>query len=240
MALDEKIAVINTANDTLSKQLARLDSCWPYVQEEISEEARFGSTTHWAYKEKEGKKTGNTMAGERARRDIAATNNLAAAAAAIYESEIATTRSEGRREALMTKKGRVLPVESDFDDRPQKKANSNPKARKAVEPAASGDRKAMSLVLSNNVPGAQLPRKRKVDRGAPTAQPMERSASASVSNLTRVAQVSREATSTEGSKRKAKSTLAGSPAKKRYDPFAISASGQILLTSSSTAMLQDH
>ena len=51
VSLDEKNHVISTASEALNKQLARIDECFPYIELEISEEARYGSTTHWAYPE---------------------------------------------------------------------------------------------------------------------------------------------------------------------------------------------
>ena len=65
--LDEKNHVLNTAIDSLDKQMKRCNSSYPYIEDEISEEARYGSLTHWAYTEKTGEKKG-MIAGERTRR----------------------------------------------------------------------------------------------------------------------------------------------------------------------------
>ncbi len=52
MTLDEKNHVLSTATEALNKQLARADSSYPYIENEISEEARYGSLIHWAYTDK--------------------------------------------------------------------------------------------------------------------------------------------------------------------------------------------
>ncbi|OJD15589.1 hypothetical protein AJ78_04179 [Emergomyces pasteurianus Ep9510] len=77
---DEKNHVLWNANNELEKQVRRINTTFPYVEGEISEEARLGSLTHWAYSNKTVTKTpGNTS--ERPRRETASTRdqNLAAA-----------------------------------------------------------------------------------------------------------------------------------------------------------------
>ena len=81
--LDEKNHVISTANDCLDKQLVRCNSSYPHIEDEVSEEARYGSLTHWAYTEKSAEKRGAT-AGERTRRDAAAASQLASAAPTLH------------------------------------------------------------------------------------------------------------------------------------------------------------
>ena len=69
-ALDEKIAVLSTAHQTLQRQLDRMMSSFIHVADEVSEEARLGNPKHWAYvTDKETKK-----APERSRRDVANAN----------------------------------------------------------------------------------------------------------------------------------------------------------------------
>lgn len=51
--LDEKNVCLADANRTLDRQLARINKVMPYVEAEISKEARLGSTTHWAYDKRE-------------------------------------------------------------------------------------------------------------------------------------------------------------------------------------------
>ncbi|KAE8452515.1 hypothetical protein EG329_000418 [Mollisiaceae sp. DMI_Dod_QoI] len=132
VSLDEKNHVIATAAEALNKQLARIDDCFPYIEFEISEEARYGSTTHWAYPENRVPKTGAVS-----RREIAAANNLSAAAQHLVDE--AAARSDARKQALLErKKGKTQHVDSDFDDnqdnrQKDKKLHGNSKVRKAVD-----------------------------------------------------------------------------------------------------------
>ncbi|KAI9693594.1 MAG: hypothetical protein M1822_002865 [Bathelium mastoideum] len=163
MILDEKNAVITTANQTLSKQLARMDSSYPSVEGEISEEARLGSLTHWAYHDKDSRRA-NGATTERRGRDVAATNSLAAAAAAVHDGDIAAHRSELRRQAIAERRTRAI-VDSDFDDRPAKKSHHG-KARKGAD--MTGDAKNTNLG-ANGTGAAPTTKRRKVDRGGGAA-----------------------------------------------------------------------
>ncbi len=147
--LDEKNHVINTALDCLEKQQRRCNSSFPHIEDEISEEARLGSLTHWAYTDKGAEKKG-IIAGERTRR---AANN----AAAIHEAEVAALRSESRREALAAKKPRNQHLDSDFDDgrTVSKKAQVGGKGRKAAD---AGGSNSIGLGIAN---GAAPPNKRR-------------------------------------------------------------------------------
>ncbi|KAI9765579.1 MAG: hypothetical protein M1840_007268 [Geoglossum simile] len=113
-ALDEKNHVISTANEALNKQLLRLETIYPYVEGEISEEARYGSLNHWAYIEKPGAKRSSTGP-ERSRRDAAATNGFSISAS-INDGETIGTRSESRREAMLARKAKILQPDSDFEE----------------------------------------------------------------------------------------------------------------------------
>ena len=127
MTLDEKNHVINTANDALDKQLKRCQSSYPYIEDEISEEARLGSMTHWAYTTEKPTEKKGIIAGERTRR---AANQLAAA-----EGDAAAVRSETRREAVAARKGRHQNLDSDFDDSRAsgKKVQNGAKGRKVAD-----------------------------------------------------------------------------------------------------------
>jgi hypothetical protein len=164
--LDEKIAVLSTANQTLARQLERMESSYVHIPEEVSDEARLGNPKHWAYvTDKETKKT----VPERTRREAGAHALAAAAAAAVAaEGEIAS-RSEARREAVAARKNRAQHVDSDFDDRPAPRKGPG-KARKAPE-----DPKSVGLGITNGVQGPN--KRRKV---AATGAPMERSISAAM------------------------------------------------------------
>ena len=163
--LDEKNHVLNTAIDSLDKQMRRCNSSYPYIEDEISEEARYGSLTHWAYTEKTAEKKG-MIAGERTRR---AANTAAATAAAQQEAEGAAFRSETRREALAARKHRNQHVDSDFDD--GRAASKNPKSGgKGRKVADTNVSTTVGLGILN---GAAPPNKRrKVEKttGVPPAE----------------------------------------------------------------------
>ena len=154
--LDEKNHVMLTAMEGLDKQLARLDSSYPYIAQEVSEEARLGSKTHWAYRDRTTDKRATTAA-ERTRH---ATTHLASTTA-IQDADGAAARSEVRREALAARKQRNHHVDSDFDDRAvqayTKKAAGGAKGRRAAEVVpATGTGLGISGVTS-----AALPNKRR-------------------------------------------------------------------------------
>ncbi|KAI9845998.1 MAG: hypothetical protein M1837_004404 [Sclerophora amabilis] len=199
VTLDEKNHVISTANEALQKQLSRADSSFPYIDNEISEEARYGSLTHWAYTDRsQNKANGTSGATERSRRDVAGAHNLAAVVSAMNE-EAAATRSESRREAMLAKKQRNHPMDPDLDDghhpkardtpnattagigNTSKKVQGNPKVRKA---APGGDANVgLGITNGGSETGGNPPNKRrkaeKVANAATaaTGTPMERSTS---------------------------------------------------------------
>ncbi|KAK2021555.1 hypothetical protein LX32DRAFT_243423 [Colletotrichum zoysiae] len=163
-SLEEKNHVISTANDALQKQLSRIDDVWPHVENEFSDEAKWGSTSHWAYPEnRAATKAAHT---ERSRREGAA----AISAAAQQLAEEAAARSESRKQAVQAKKSqKTAPQESDFDDaearnkpEPGKKGHGGGKARKAAETAAT-----VGLgITTNGAPNgtAPQPKRRKVEK----------------------------------------------------------------------------
>ena len=170
--LDEKNMVLSAANDTVCRSLARLDSSFPYIENEVSEEARLGSNTHWALPHmKEFRRMNGGGHSERSRRDFQVVGTLSAAATAIHEGEIAATRSEARREAMhAAKRNRAANFDSDADERilsrkpatssksrkaqdaPEVKggsstANTQANKRRRVEKANAQSEKAMSAAL---------------------------------------------------------------------------------------------
>ena len=156
--IDEKNHVINNANDELSRHLKRLDNVYPHIANEISEEARLGSLTHWAY---ENNKASTKATTQSARREAATS------LAIMHDSEIAN-RSEVRREAVQAKKHRQAQLDSDFEiaRAPVKRVNGSSKAKRVGE---------LTAEASLGADGASH-KKRKTER-APAAVPMERSAS---------------------------------------------------------------
>ncbi|KAK0705062.1 hypothetical protein B0H67DRAFT_649440 [Lasiosphaeris hirsuta] len=174
VSLEEKNHVISTANDALQKQLGRIEEIWPHLEGEFSEEAKWGSTTHWAYADNRTSKASNAQA-ERSRREGAAT--LSAAAQQLAEE--AAARSSDRKQALAAKKNsKAHAAEAEADGKPQetiKKSQGN-KSRKTPADAAA----PVGLGISTTAPTtASAPSKRrKVDNNKTNGgAPMERALS---------------------------------------------------------------
>ena len=226
VSLEEKNHVISTANDALHKQLARIDDVWPHLENEFSDEAKWGSTTHWAYPENRAGRSSNAQA-ERSRREGAA--RLSAAAQQIAEE--AAARSDARKQAVALKKSlkNQHHHESDFDDHDNKqkgegsKKTGGGKSRKA--PTADSPA-TVGLGISNTsaVNGTNpAPKRRKVEKTAAAANggaPMERAMSSVFGANAGKPKASspRETPAPEGAatkKRKALPTGGGSQTKKR-------------------------
>jgi hypothetical protein len=166
VTMDEKNHVINNSNEELSRHIRRLDSIWPHLSDEISEEARLGSLKHWAYTETNATKKSNAPT---TRREAAA--NLAM----LHDNEVAS-RSETRREAVAAKsKQRLAQIDASLEESriSSKKATAEAKRRAAeaadmaglgISPAAPGKRKktekslasmAMDKSISNALGGSR-------------------------------------------------------------------------------------
>ena len=192
--MDEKNHVINNANEDLARHMRRIETIFPHLASEVSEEARLGSMTHWAYNEN---RAPTKAAGHSSRREAAAS------LAIMHDTEIAS-RSEARREALMQRKQRQQQVDSDFDDTRNvaKRTNGNGKVRRIGEIAAE----AAGLGISNAGPSSKKKKGEKV-----TANPME--------SLSGGQPMSREPSQQEATKKRKAPTSAPAPAKKRHvDP----------------------
>ena len=161
--LDEKNHVMNTAMDALDRQLRRCESSYPHIEDEISEEARYGSMTHWAYTDKAGEKK-SILVGERTRRS----QNIQDA----KEAEGASIRSDLRREAIKTSKGRNQHIDSDFDDSRLvgKKGQSGAKGRKIADSSYGAN--SVGLGIANAAPPPN--KRRKTEKAAMGSLPMER------------------------------------------------------------------
>lgn len=182
--LDEKNHVMSTANDDLDKQLARCDSSFRHLGNEISDEARFGSSNHWAYIARVAQKKG-TLAVERTRRDAAANNPTAGAGP---EHDGVVSRSELRREAIAARKNRNHQLDQEFNDgrstaqTATRKAQTNGKGRKAVEAAPVANGTGVGLGIANAPSPVGPPSKRrKVEKpgagATPVGLPIERAMS---------------------------------------------------------------
>ncbi|KAF3025691.1 hypothetical protein E8E14_014019 [Neopestalotiopsis sp. 37M] len=174
VSLEEKNHVISTANEALSKQLARIDNIWPHLEGEYSDEAKWGSNTHWAYPENRIK----ASATERSRRDGAS----AITAAAQQLAEEAAARTEARKQAVAAKKKQHQDSDADADhekkNEPAKKSGTK-SSRKAAEAAAP-----VGLGITTETNGNPPPKKRKTEnkesKEKPAnigGQPMERALS---------------------------------------------------------------
>ncbi|KAI8955170.1 hypothetical protein F4801DRAFT_587022 [Xylaria longipes] len=179
VSLEEKNHVISTANEALSKHLSRINDVWPHLENEFSEEAKWGSTTHWAYPEN---RINRATQAERSRRDGAA---FITAAAQQLQVEEAAARSDARKQALMAKKGlKNQHQDSDADDHegkqkgePSKKTQGGSKARKVAEPAAPV---GLGITPGPNANGNPPSKRRKVENNSKVAnggQAMERAMS---------------------------------------------------------------
>ncbi|KAI1124181.1 hypothetical protein F5Y10DRAFT_37176 [Nemania abortiva] len=177
VSLEEKNHVISTANEALSKHLSRIDDVWPYLEHEFSDEAKWGSTTHWAYPEN---RINRATQAERSRRDGAAFITAAA-----LQVEEAAARSDARKQALMAKKGlKNQHQDSDADDHenkqkgePSKKAQGGSKARKGAESATPV---GLGISAGANANGNPPSKRRKVENNSKTVnggQAMERAMS---------------------------------------------------------------
>jgi len=238
MTLDEKNHVLSTATEALNKQLTRVDSSFLYVENEISEEARYGSLMHWAYADKSATRGNGTTAGERSRREVAAANNLAAAAAAVHEGEAAVSRSELRREAMLARKQRNVHADSDFDDGRQLHPNTatgalkrpigTGKVRKAADASGTSNVTALGLGITNG-PTSNVStvanKRRRIEKPAMhtgNGVPATESSMSTVMQSNGVggrggAGSPRETPAAEGSRKRARGGAASSaPARKRY------------------------
>jgi hypothetical protein len=215
VSLDEKNHVISTAAEALNKQLARIDDCFPYIELEISDEARYGSVTHWAYPENRAAKAGG------GRRDLTSVNHLSAAAQHLVDE--AAARSDARKQALLAKKGNRHFAESDFDDHldarhreSTKKLHGNSKIRKAADASLLG----LGITNGSGTNG-NPPKRRKVDKGPSGGVVMERALNGvfgSSSAASKKAASPRETTPGDGAKKRQRGPATNGHSRKRYVP----------------------
>lgn len=189
-SLEEKNHVISTANDALRKQLNRIDDIWPHLSDEFSEEAKWGSDSHWAYPENRAARALNTVA-ERTRREGAA--HLSAAAQ--FVAEEAAARSESRKQAVAAKKSQKNnhTHESEHDDHDSKgraetsnkKAQSNSKRKTAAAAANAESPANVGLGITGQTPASNTPapKRRKVEKPPPNGgTPTERAMATALQN----------------------------------------------------------
>ncbi|KAI1434967.1 hypothetical protein GGR50DRAFT_659548 [Xylaria sp. CBS 124048] len=184
ISLEEKNHVISTANEALSKQLSRINDVWPHLESEFSDEAKWGSTTHWAYPENRMNRANQA---ERSRRDGAA---YITAAAQQLQVEEAAARSDARKQALIAKKGlKNQHQDSDVDDHenkqkpePSRRTQGTGKTRKGAEPAMPV---GLGITGGTNTNGNPPSKRRKVENNSKALNgglPMERAMSSVYGN----------------------------------------------------------
>lgn len=197
VSMDEKNHLINSANEDLSRHLKRLTTVYPHIAGEISEEARLGSLTHWAYIENRPPTRANAASSRR---------EAAAGLAAMHDTDIAS-RSESRREAMLARKQRQNQLDSDFDDpRPTKRVNVNGKSTRFGEIAAES---VAGLGISGAAP---VVKRKRTEKPAAGGVAMERSLSGVFGGRAQ----SREPSQQEGTKKRKAATSATTAARKRY------------------------
>jgi ditrans,polycis-polyprenyl diphosphate synthase len=165
VSLEEKNHVIATANDALQKQLSRIEEIWPHLEAELSDEAKWGSTTHWAYVENRQAKANDKQA-ERSRREGAAT--LSAAAQALAEE--AAARSSDRKQALAAKKNSKNQADADGD----KAQDTGKKAQGGKSRKPLPDSGPVGLGITAPTASAPANKRRKVEAKQNGATPAER------------------------------------------------------------------
>ena len=176
---DEKNHVITNANDELDHQLYRFDSIFPFIAGEVSEEARLGSLTHWAYSNKNSAKAAGSSLNERPRREIASSNNQHLTHT-LHDAEVAS-RSEARREAVLARKQRRNHADSDFDETRTSGARKGAVARARTgiggDPSSAPDSAATGITTTGA--GAAQAKRRRVEKPQTmlTGASMERSLS---------------------------------------------------------------
>lgn len=179
VSLEEKNHVIGTANEALQKQLARIEDVWPYLETEFSDEAKWGSNTHWAYPEN---RTGKSHP-ERTRREGAAFISAAAEALAAE----AAARTDARKQAMQAKKNqRNQNHESDFDDhdnRNHKNEGGKKTGQSKVRKTAEANNVGLGITSSGNTNGNPPSKKRKVENSTNGATAADRAVAAAVSGI---------------------------------------------------------
>lgn len=210
MTADEKNHVISNANDELDRQLLRFDTVFPEIANEISDESRLGSLTHWAYT---NRNTAKATANERPRREAASHKH--ADLAHHYHDADAVSRSDARREAAALRKQRRAQMDPDFED-----------ARRKGHGRARG-----GAAHDHPMDHATGTKRRKVERppAVDTATAMERSASGAGSSAGRNASKD----GVDGVKKRARAPNAAT-GRKRYGWFVLT---EIGLTTTGTPVL---
>ncbi|PLB55090.1 hypothetical protein P170DRAFT_432627 [Aspergillus steynii IBT 23096] len=219
MTADEKNHVISNANDELDRQLLRLDTVFPFIAGEISDEARLGSLSHWAYSNRNA--AAKAAANERPRREAASNKDIVHA---IQEAE-AASRSEARREAVMARRQRRAHGESDLEE--VRAAGGRKGQSSKARATAAGDASAVGNAHATTGTSGQTKR-RKVERPPPvdTGTAMERSASGNVSGRAAAKEGS------DGTKKRSRAPNTNTAAARKRNNTGVSATDSPILAPS--------
>ncbi|KAF4970726.1 hypothetical protein FZEAL_9983 [Fusarium zealandicum] len=228
VSLEEKNHVISTANEALEAQLARIEDVWPHLENEFSDEAKWGSTTHWAYPENRISRSSHV---DRTRRDGAAA--ISAAAQALADE--AAARSDARKQAVQAKKNsrnhnnnnnnnniqnqtNTHNHDSDVEDHDGKqKADATKKTTKSRKTAESNN-VGLGITTASASNSNPPPKRRKVEKTTNGASTTERAMSSVFGNAAPKAKTtSPRATPAPEAPKKRKALPSGSgQAKKRF------------------------
>ncbi|KAG5960136.1 hypothetical protein E4U58_004754 [Claviceps cyperi] len=188
VSLEEKNHVLCTANEALQRQLARVEDVWPYLENEFSDEAKWGSNTHWAYPE--NRSSGKVSQTERMRRDGAAA--ISAAAQALAEE--AAARSDARKQAVQARKNlKTQHHDSDADDLEKRPKEGPKKGGKSRKSAAADTSNVNAGVTGSTLNGSHPSKRRKVEK---TANGDKVTSAAAANNITNAATAAPTSTST--------------------------------------------
>ncbi|ODH47613.1 hypothetical protein GX48_06291 [Paracoccidioides brasiliensis] len=218
---DEKNHVLWNANNELEKQITRIETTFPYVEGEISEEARLGSITHWAYSNKTAAKAaGNTS--ERPRRETASTRD-----------QNLTVDGETRREGVSRKHRRNQPDADGEDGRVPLRKGTSGKGRGGETPASGNT--PIGVVGAVAGSSAAPAKRRRVEKPPLTstaiASAMERSVSATT-NIGTGRGVPKDVSAADVVKKRIRAPNANPSARKRANTAASTTSLPALVPSS--------
>jgi hypothetical protein len=217
VSLEEKNHVITTANEALQRQLARVEDVWPHLENEFSDEAKWGSTTHWAYPEN---RIGKTSHAERTRRDGAAA--ISAAAQALADE--AAARSDARKQAVQAKRNmKNNHLDSDFDDHHGRSKGDSKKTQSKVRKTVDSNNIGLGISASSSGgAGGNTTKRRKVEKEVNGGSaPPERAMATALGGSAKAKTSSPRGTpAPDGQKKRKALPTASGQVKKRYEMFS--------------------
>ncbi|EEQ33511.1 PHD finger domain-containing protein [Microsporum canis CBS 113480] len=228
--IDEKNHVARNANATLQRDVGRLDAIYPYVQREVSDEARLGSLTHWAYINKPTPKTSASAVNERPRRDTAGANS--------HRVSHGDADNEPRKEPVRRQRRTQAEIEADEARAggPVRRGKPGPKSRVAEN---QPNEQALAAGAGPGAVTAGGSKRRKVEHTQTmTAAAMERSAS-TATNAPIGRAGSKESPAPDTAKKRTRAPNANAAARKRTNTVS-SITGSPSLTGAMNASQLNH